>query len=266
MILLARRIAMRLDEIINFEAHAITDTAFQVESSKLLDETGVLVLRDFLRPAALESVCSEGERKQHLAYYTRQNHNVYISDNDPAYGADHVRNRAVTSSKGCITDDQIGRSSALKVLYDSDDFRAFLCAVLGEKALYAYADDCSSINLHYAGEGQELGWHFDNSSFATTLLIQKPEAGGVFEYVRDMREAETGEMNFDGVEKVLSGETIPDTLSAEAGALALFRGRNAIHRVTPTEGSITRMLVVFAYNNQPGVALSASARKTFYGR
>ena len=100
-------------------------------------------------------------------------------------------------------------------MYDSDDLRQFLCAVLGEDALYPYADPWSSINLHYANQGQELGWHFDNSSFATTLLIQKPEGGGVFEYVRDMRDADTGEMNFAGVGKVLNGELVPSQLAAE---------------------------------------------------
>jgi len=46
----------------------------------------------------------------------------------------------------------------------------------------------------------------------------------------------------------------------------LFRGRNAMHRVTPTKGDTTRILVVFAYNDRPGVSLSASAATTFYGR
>ena len=41
----------------------------------------------------------------------------------------------------------------------------------------------SSINLHYAKPGQELGWHFDKSAFAITLMFQPPEHGGAFEYV-----------------------------------------------------------------------------------
>ena len=73
-------------------------------------------------------------------------------------------------------------------------------------------------------------------------------------------------MNFADAEKVLTGEIKPNMLTIEPGALVLFRGRNAIHRVTPTIGDITRMMVVLAYNNKPGVALSASARKTFYGK
>ena len=49
-------------------------------------------------------------------------------------------------------------------------------------------------------------------------------------------------------------------------AVVLFRGRNAMHRVTPVAGERTRMLVVLAYNAEPGVYLSEEARMTFYGR
>ena len=52
----------------------------------------------------------------------------------------------------------------------------------------------------------------------------------------------------------------------DPGDLVLCRGRNAMHRVTPTEGSVTRLLVVFALNDRPDVALSDSALQTFYGR
>ena len=97
-------------------------------------------------------------------------------------------------------------------------------------------------------------------------MIQEPEAGGAFEYVENLRDADRGEMNFDGVGNVLDGETPVSRLSMGAGALVLFRGRNAIHRVAPVEGSRTRMLVVLAYNSEPGIALSESARLTFYGR
>lgn len=257
---------MEIDNIINLNSHPINNPAFQASCKKMLEEKGVLVLDDFITQLALEAIGLEGIGKKNQAYYTSQDHNIYISDPDLAFEDSHVRNRLVKSSKGCITDDQIDQRSPLRTLYDSKDFQSFLCAVLNEEGLFSYADIWSSINLHYASEGQELGWHFDNSFFATTLLIQKPKAGGVFEYVRDMRDADTGEMNFTGVKEVLDGKTPAKTLIQEPGALALFRGRNALHRVTPTKGNVTRMLVVFAYNNQPGIALSASARKTFYGK
>ena len=66
--------------------------------------------------------------------------------------------------------------------------------------------------------------------------------------------------------KVLDGDEPVRTLDFDPGDLVLFRGRNAMHRVTPTRGETTRILVVFAYNDQPGVALSESALQTFYGR
>ena len=120
--------------------------------------------------------------------------------------------------------------------------------------------------MHYAGTGQELGWHFDNSAFAVTLLLQAPEGGGEFQYVRDLRDADGGDMNFSGVEDVLDGRHQPATLEVTPGTLVLFRGRNSLHRVTPTIGERTRILVVLAYNATPGVALSEAARMTFYGR
>ena len=73
-------------------------------------------------------------------------------------------------------------------------------------------------------------------------------------------------MNFSGVEAALDGRMLPVGLDIEPGTLVLFRGRNALHRVTPTQGDITRYLVVLAYNSEPGVELSESARQTFYGR
>ena len=73
-------------------------------------------------------------------------------------------------------------------------------------------------------------------------------------------------MNFEGVDAVLNGDRPVDTLPFEPGTLVLFRGRNSMHRVTPTIGDTTRYLVVLAYNSQPGISLSENARQTFYGR
>lgn len=257
---------MLLDNVINAVQHPIEDECFRLSSKQQLDEQGVLVLTDFLSEQAIEQIVKEGVKRQSQAFYSVSGHNVYLRDHDPAHPAQHPRNMQVSSSKGCITDDQIAADSPLRVLYDSDDFRQFLACVLGEEKLYSYADPLSSINLHYADQGQELGWHFDESSFAITLLLQSPEAGGCFEYIKNMRDADCGEMNYTGVSQVLSGERISQKLVVKAGTLVMFRGRNAIHRVTPVQGETTRMLVVFAYNSQPDIKLSKTARMTFYGR
>ncbi|WP_293268943.1 2OG-Fe(II) oxygenase [Neptunomonas sp.] len=255
-----------LEDIVNFEYCNLSDNLFRQRCKDTLDQKGVLVLDNFLYPSAIQRIIQQGEENQHLAYFCQQSHSVYLTPFDSKFPAEHPQNYQVASSKGCITDDQISENSPLRTVYDAEGFHSFLCYVLGEESLHKYADPLSSINLHYAREGEELGWHFDNSSFAITLLVQKPEAGGVFEYVKDARNSSKGDMNYSLVDSVLAGKIKGTALSMEPGALVLFRGRDSLHRVTPTKGDSTRMLVVLAYNSQPGIALSEFAQETFYGR
>lgn len=257
---------MEIADVVDLDKYPLDQPDFRRRSRRTLDQTGVLVLPDFLRPASVAAIRTEGEAHKHQAYYCVQEHNVYLTQPDGDFDMRHPRNRLVSSSKGCITHDQVPADSHLRVIYDSARFRDFLCQVLGEAALYEYADPLSSINLNYAEPSQELGWHFDNSAFSITLMIEQPAQGGAFEYVGGLRDAEKGEMNFEGVGRVLDGETDVRQLRMPPGALVLSRGRNAIHRVAPVEGDTTRMLVVLAYNSQPGISLSESARLTFFGR
>lgn len=255
-----------LEPLIDGKMYPLGDADFRSHCKATLAQDGALVMPQFLKASAIKTITEEGKAHRDQAYFCDDHHNVYLTPPDSNYPMEHPRNRLILSSKGCIPDDVVPSNSPLRVLYGANDFREFLCEVLGEEALYEYADPLSSINLHYAEAGLELGWHFDNSAFAITLMIQAPDAGGAFEYVKDLRDADNGEMNFEGVRQVLEGEITPETLTMPAGTLVLFRGRNSLHRVAPVEGATTRMLVVMAYNNQPGIALSESARLTFFGR
>jgi hypothetical protein len=257
---------MTLDQIVDLKTYPLGDTAFQNVCRAKIDDTGVLALPGFTTGAAIKAIHAEGCANQHRVYASAARHTVYLSPRDPAFAPDHARNRLVTSSKGCITDDLVSADSSLRTLYNAPEFRTFLCQVLGETALFEYADPLSSINLHYAETGQELGWHFDNSSFAITLMVQPPERGGAFEYVSGLRDADAGDMAYDAVTDVLDGKTAVQQIIAEAGTLVLFRGRNSLHRVAPNLGVRTRMLAVLAYNSAPGIELSEKARLTFYGR
>lgn len=252
-----------LTDLINFD---LRDPALIARCKEQLDREGALTLPNFLSATTLESLVTEAQRAEPQAYFTAATHNVYLTHKDESLADDHVFNRQVISTKGCVCDDVIAQSSPLRTLYNNDVFKAFICAILGEDQLHPYADPLSSINIHYAPHGKELGWHFDNSEFAITLLLQAPDAGGAFEYVKDLRNADQGDMNFEGVDAVLNGDAPVDILPFEPGTLVLFRGRNSMHRVTPTIGDTTRYLVVLAYNSQPGISLSENARQTFYGR
>ena len=255
-----------LDQIIDLDTHPLGDEVFRASCREALAANGVLSLTGFLQDEALATLVADATETAPLAYYASGTHNVYLTPRDECLDADHVFNRQVVSSKGVIGTDQLAPDSLLHDLYHSSLFQSFICDVVEQEAIYPYADPLSSINVHYAGDGKELGWHFDNSAFAITLLLQAPEAGGVFEYVKDVRDAEAGDYNFDAVEAILDGVTPATSLPIEPGTLVLFRGRNAMHRVTPTIGKRDRMLVVLAYNEAPHIALSESARMTFFGR
>lgn len=253
-------------DIVDLHQFQLANADFRRHCRDALESSGCVLLSGFLKPEAVQSICQDALLNQHLAYFCRREHNVYLTPTDENYAADHPRNRCVVSSKGCITDDQIPRESVLRTLYGSTEFRDFLCTVIGENAMHEYADPLSSINIHYATAGQELGWHFDNSSFAITLLLQQPDKGGEFEYIRSLRYLPNGDVNFEGVREVLDGERAVQGIESEPGTLVLFRGGESIHRVTPVQGEKTRLLAVLAYNSKPGIALSESARMTFFGR
>jgi hypothetical protein len=257
---------MALESIVETKEYPLSDPEFRAKCKETLDKEGALVFKGFLQKSAIEAIRKTGAENKDKAYFCEQKHNVYLTPSDPNFAEDHIRNKEVLSTKGCITDDQIPEGSELRDLYNSEEFKSFLSEVLGEDAMHPYADPLSSINLHYAGAGQELGWHFDNSSFAITLMIQAPEDGGSFDFVKDLRDADNGEMNFSGVEDVLNDKTPLESLAMPAGTLVMFRGRNSIHRVAPVKGDTTRMLVVLAYNSKPGISLDENARRTFYGR
>lgn len=252
--------------VVDFDSCPIGVKDFVTSCKDEFESKGVLMLERFLTDQAVRDLVAEAESRKNLAHYTSATHSVYLTPHQDHLAECHIHNRQVTSSKGCITTDQIPDASGLRTVYDSDVFRNFICNVAGVPELFEYADPLSSINVHYANEGQELNWHFDNSEFAITLLLQSPEGGGSFDYVKDLRSAETGDMNYAEVEAFVNGVREPTSLSVDPGTLMLFRGRNSMHRVTPTVGDRTRILVVLAYNSKPGISLSEQARMTFYGR
>lgn len=258
---------LQTEEIIDFQKYPIDQLdRFGASCKQQLEKTNSLLLPNFITAQAIKALKAEAVAHAHLAYYCQQSHTAYLLASDKNYPAVHPRNRQVVSTKGCITDDQIPKASLLRIIYAEEKFQKFLCYVLGQDQLFGYADPLSSINVHYYDTDQELGWHFDNSDFAVTLMIEPAEQGGEFEYIPQLRNQEKGDMNFEGVGQALDGDIDPIKINIAAGTLALFRGRNSLHRVTPVIGNTNRIQVVLAYNTAPGIALSEQARLTFYGR
>ena len=186
-------------------------------------------------------------------------YNEKISKDDPL-------NIEVISDKGCVPHDLININSDLNKLYNSKEFKVFLTTVLNVKSIYPYKDNLSSINYNYYQNNQQLGWHFDNASFAITLMIQSPDDGGTFEYIDKGRDYNKNYIDKNFIEKVLKNKIKCKELLVKPGTLILFYGRNYLHRVTPVKSLKPRILVTLNYNEEQNVKLSENARLTFFGR
>ena len=162
------------------------------------------------------------------------------------------------------------RSRFLRDLCLSDEVSLFLSDIAGINiSPHTIPHQLGHINFNPLELEKNVDkWHVDTLTFDYVLFVTDPKKnnGGEFQYLKDFRNADKNEMNFEGVDKLLTGSIAPRILTMEPGTLVLFRGRNSIHRVTPTIGDTKRILVVLAYNSEPRIALSESARKTFYGR
>ena len=138
--------------------------------------------------------------------------------------------------------------------------------MLNLKDIYPYSDTLSSINYNYYQKSQQLGWHFDNASFAITLMIQSSDKGGEFEYVSKGRNFSENYIDKSYIKDILDRKILPQKADVDAGTLILFYGRNYLHRVTPVESEKPRILVTLNYNEEEGTMLSENARLTFFGR
>ena len=182
-----------------------------------------------------------------------------LDSNDPC-------NIEVVSNKGCVPHDLISDNSELNKLYHSNKFTSFLERVLNISKIYPYKDSLSSINYNYYEKNQQLGWHFDNASFAITLMIQSPNSGGVFQYVNKGRDYEKNFVDKELIKLVMNGNYPVNQLSVKPGTLILFYGRNYLHQVTPVTSEKCRILVTLNYNLEKDIELSENARLTFFGR
>jgi hypothetical protein len=230
-----------------------------------LEREGILVFPKFINEIGISHILNEAEKVKDQAYQSRSEYNVYVKPNDPNFNKDSARNRIMHTTKKCIPNDLISNHSPLIQLYNSPLIRIFFASLFKVPKLYPYSDPLSSININYYGEGDALGWHFDNSDFTITLLIKNCNQGGIYQYFTDMRYTDDGDENYQVVEDVLNGLRSPKTAYSNAGDLMLFKGNRSLHKVTEVEEG-ERILVTLNYNIKSGVPLSKQSRLTFFGR
>ncbi|MDU8943049.1 HalD/BesD family halogenase [Ovoidimarina sediminis] len=225
---------------------------------------GLVNLPGFAQPEAAATAARVLAPKLAAEGFTHaRRHNIYFRREIPGLDPSHPALTQFDTSNRTLCTDQLHRTLPER-LYLWPPFARFLAAVMEKPALHPMDDSLAGVNVMGYGDGQALNWHFDRSEFTTTLLLQAPEAGGTFEYARDLR-SDT-DPNYDGVAALLDGHTTATRMPLAPGTLNIFKGRNTAHRVTPVKGNRPRIIAVFSYFAEPGVGFSDEERIGFYGR
>lgn len=232
-----------------------------------LAATGSCLLPGFLTPGAVTAMAAEAAAIAPLAHRKAggRGSTAYLAAPDESFPEGHPRRRLQTSSVGAVAYDLIPPRALIRRLYEWDGLLAFLAAALGKDSLYRYADPLGALNIAAMGAGEHLLWHFDQTDFVVSILLQDCERGGDFEYVPNIRRAEAE--NYDRVERLLDGDrTEVVRLAMAPGTLALFMGRHSIHRVTPIAGGTLRLIALLGYDTEPGTMSSERLKQARYGR
>lgn len=226
--------------------------------------SGLCMLPDFILPEALESLAAEANAISDKAYFCNSSHNAYLTEDDPDLPANDVAKRQEQTYVGSVAYDCIDENSHLRRLYQWNPLKDFIGFVLGKSEFHRFADPLGACSINVFVDGGEHGWHFDESEFTVTLMLQPPQSGGAFEYVPQIRGLANEK---EIVAKILNGERdqVVD-LPFTAGTLLIFGGRQTIHRVTRVYGSRPRLVPVLCYSERPNQQNSESVRKLFWGR
>lgn len=244
------------------KARAVID-----EHAAALRDRGVSVLPGFVTPAAIAAMVDQSDAVAPAAHHQDVQGTPYLElPDESAWPADHPRRTWTRSSVHTIAYDQLDESSTLRALYEWDALLDFLARVLGRSPLYRYADPLGALNLALMVDGDELGWHYDQTDFVVSLAIQSSEKGGDFENVANLRTSD--DERYDNVAQVLAGHA-NDRVVVEPmtpGTLMIFEGRRSLHRVTPIHGDRPRYVGLLGYDTKPGTMSSELLKLVRYGR
>ena len=222
------------------------------------------MLPGFIRPEAQPLLAAQANAVADRAFFCDSSHNAYLDD---ASVSGHNSQASMLMEETCVGSvayDNIGQNSMLRQLYLWDPLTDFLAAVLGKDRLFRSSDPLGACSINVFSDGGRHGWHFDESEFTITIMLQPPESGGEFEYVPGIRGTDD---ETDRLTRILNGERegvveLPFT----AGTLLIFGGRDTLHRVAPVRGDKLRLVPVLCYSESPEQQNSIAVRKLFWGR
>ena len=248
-----------------FDAAGPARDALVARLRSALDADGCAVLKGFVRADRIAELIEESDRVAVHGHRNFSRTNAYFTQDRPDLPASHPLRRFYDRSNAFVPADNFGSESILRAIYEWPAFGPFIQAALGEKRFYPYADPLADVIVNLAEAGGGFPWHFDTNNYTVTLAIQNAESGGDFQYSPHLR-TPTDE-NYAGVEAVLDGDPgLIRTLHLEPGDLQIFKGRYALHRVTPLSGTRPRYVAIFSFVEEPGMVGSPERTRQLYGR
>jgi hypothetical protein len=237
-----------------------------VQHQAELRERGVSVLPGFVAPDAVARMVAECDDLAAEAYHQDVQGTPYLELPADHWPDGHPRTTWTRSSVHTLGYDQIPPTALVRRLFEWDELMAFVGEVLGRAPLHRYADRIGALNVAVMTEGDELGWHYDQTDFVVSLAIQSSEGGGDFENVALLRSPD--DERYDAVARMLAGEERERVVvePMTPGTLMLFEGRHSLHRVTPVVGPRPRYVALFGYDTRPDTMSSDLLKQIRYGR
>jgi hypothetical protein len=251
----------------DLDLHAVVDLDWSLveKGRRQMEESGACELPGFVRPVALDAFIEDARRVAPLAHRSGGLGTVYLGFPDETFPLDHPRQWLGQYGVGAVAYDLFPDDSPIRQLFEWDELRAFVAAILGLDTIYPYADPLGALNLAVMGDGDELQWHFDQTDFVVSLALQDADDGGDFEVAPFIRDHE--DEHYDDVARVLAGDRDPLTvLPMTPGTLLVFAGRHSMHRVSPIHGATPRLVGLFGYDTAPGTMSSELLKAVRYGR
>ena len=205
------------------------------------------------------------ERLSERVHRPNEDGNPYDGVIDETLPRDHPRRYRQRRGGGFICADLLDSDSALWTFFNAARTTDFMQNAFDQRPLYQYADPLSSMAITSMWRGDTFPWHFDTNELTVSIMLQAPQAGGVFEYVPNIRTPD--DERYDAVKRILEGERDGvRRLILKPGDMQLFRGRYTLHRVTAVEGAVARHVALPSWSSAPGQVGAVERMLKSYGR
>ena len=243
---------LHLDQVINLEVYPINQPhsdryrdLVKFHQEQLL-QNGVTTLPGLVTKEALDETVKEVEEKADTSFTMKTDHNIYLKESDKSLDTNHIRNKRLDTKVAALACDELSEQGPLKVIFRSESFLKFVQQILNLPSLHRNVDPVGAVFVNIYNDQFSHNWHFDESQWSTTILLQEAE---------------------DIAEKVISGdEEHVNTLEFKPGTLNIFQGRRSLHSVTSCHGPVSRLLGVLHFSQKEGVRNSPGVQELFWGK